>query len=150
MKTARTVFALVTVLLCAMSLLRAATHVTVPGTADPFLAGLPDGSTAKGGDKAPAQSPVLVPLTGVNGGDQITFSATGSTSVSGPPSDTGTLDGDSFFYSGPENGISGCNYPINALVGVFLDNNPPLPPRRRPIWILQIKPAFREERITRN
>ncbi len=48
-------------------------RVIVPGTANPFLAGLPAGSTAKGGDTAPAQSPVLVPLTDISGGNQITF-----------------------------------------------------------------------------
>ena len=34
--------------------------VTVPGTGDPYLAGMPAGSTASGGDTAPADSPALV------------------------------------------------------------------------------------------
>ena len=34
--------------------------VTVPGTSDPWLAGMPAGSTASSGDIAPAESPVEV------------------------------------------------------------------------------------------
>jgi len=35
--------------------------ITVPATADPWLAGMPNGTTADGGDVAPAESPVLIP-----------------------------------------------------------------------------------------
>src|SRR5437867_3772803 len=37
-----------------------AVTISVPGTADLWLAGMPDGSTASFGDSAPGQSPVLV------------------------------------------------------------------------------------------
>ncbi len=103
--------------------------ITVPGTADPYLAGLPDGATAKGGDTAPAQSPVLVQLIDFNPGDQLIFSATGATSFTqSPPPADGTPDGSSFFSSEAENNISGCNYPLNALIGVFLNHKPPVTP----------------------
>src|SRR5262249_4020262 len=52
--------------------------VLVPGTSDPWLAGMPDGSTASMGDVAPAQSPALVPDLAVNAGDVLTFTAAGS------------------------------------------------------------------------
>jgi hypothetical protein len=50
----------------------------VPAVSDPWLAGMPDGSTASIDDVAPAQSPALVPDLAVNGGDVLTFTAAGS------------------------------------------------------------------------
>jgi hypothetical protein len=35
-------------------------NIVVPGTSDPWLAGMPDGTMASGSDVAPAQSPILV------------------------------------------------------------------------------------------
>jgi hypothetical protein len=52
--------------------------VLVPATSDPWLAGMPDGSTASEDDVAPAQSPALVPDLAVNGGDVLTFTGKGS------------------------------------------------------------------------
>lgn len=97
-------------------------HVDVPGTADPFLAGMPDGSTAKG-DTAPQESPIQVPLQ-FHANDVVTFAATGSTNYGGGAG-TDPTDGFGFYYSGPENGISGCNYPLDALVGVFVEADAP-------------------------
>ena len=98
---------------------------TVPGTANPFLAGMPAGTTCCGGDSAPVNSPVLIPGLTLNGGDVLTFTnVTGS--ISNTPSASGsTPDGLSFFSSGPTNGIGGYVAPIDALVGVFLDNTLP-------------------------
>ncbi|MCE5242615.1 MAG: PEP-CTERM sorting domain-containing protein [Syntrophobacteraceae bacterium] len=103
--------------------------VTVPGTSDPWLAGMPDGSTAsKGGgepyDVAPAQSPQLVPITG---GTMLQWSATGRV---GHPGDAAGPDGaltiSPFTHStGAENGISNITSPINALLGVFLGPSQP-------------------------
>jgi hypothetical protein len=50
----------------------------VPGISDPWLAGMPDGSTASVDDVAPAQSPALVPDLAVQAGDVLTFTAAGS------------------------------------------------------------------------
>jgi hypothetical protein len=47
--------------------------VSVPGSSDPFLAGMADGSTCCGGDSAPAQSPVYAGA--VTAGSTITFTA---------------------------------------------------------------------------
>ena len=55
--------------------------VDVPGTADPWLAGMPSGATASGGDVAPTQSPVLVSALTVSAGARLSFSATGGTSL---------------------------------------------------------------------
>jgi hypothetical protein len=52
--------------------------VLVPAVSDPWLAGMPDGSTASVDDVAPAQSPALVPDLAVNAGDVLTFTGKGS------------------------------------------------------------------------
>lgn len=98
----------------------------VPGTADPYLAGMPNGTACCGGDTAPAESPVLTPGLVLTPSAVVTFSVTGSMNVGGgTPSDP--PDGGSFYGNGAgaNNGIAAANIPLDALVGVFLDNNPP-------------------------
>jgi hypothetical protein len=100
-----------------------AVTLVVPGTSNPYLAGMPNGSTASG-DVAPGQSPVLVTGLPIVAGSNVSFSATGAVSnVGGVPA--GTPDGSSPFSRLAENGISGLNLPLNSLLGVFLDNNLP-------------------------
>jgi hypothetical protein len=106
-------------------------NITVPGTANPWLA---DAASASG-DTAPAESPVVVQLVDFKAGDEITFSATGSVSYAGftptdpPDGDNGTYRSQYHLYDstngGPENGIAGLNAPADALVGVFLTNSAP-------------------------
>ncbi len=106
------------------------TTVTVQGYMNPWLAGMPDGSTAKG-DVAPAQSPILA-ITGFMTGTAIHFATTstcgfaysgGCGPYSGPANSAdGDLGGG---YSDIANGMSGITAPWNALVGVFLDNSEP-------------------------
>ncbi len=105
--------------------------VNVPGTSDMWLAGMPDG-TRSSGDVAPTHSPVLI--NGLDLGEgYLTFSnVTGGTSNSpGCVPATGfkcTIpDGGTFFTHAPGavNGMSNVRAPINALMGVFLDNNQP-------------------------
>ena len=100
--------------------------VVVVGPADPWLAGLPNGS-ADGADVAPAESPAQYPAN-VTGGDIFTFSSTGTTAY-GPATgffdalgDVSTIFGRTY---GDANGISLLTAPISSLVGVFLDNNDP-------------------------
>ena len=103
-----------------------AVNVTVPGTSNAWLAGMPNGSTASFGDVAPAQSPVQVLGLSLISGQTLNFSASGGVSndpsffLDGP-------DGGSFLshLTGSENGISDIIAPINALIGVFLDNSQP-------------------------
>ncbi|MGD1277195.1 MAG: PEP-CTERM sorting domain-containing protein [Tepidisphaeraceae bacterium] len=118
--------------------------IVVPGTSDPYLAGMPDGSTASYDDVAPAQSPVLVPSWVPQAGDVITFSnVTGLVNYDGdtpndppdgaPNSILGHLDGNPGDSPQPENGIADMYAPIDSLVGVFLgsgrpDTGDPTPP----------------------
>ncbi|MGH7434928.1 MAG: hypothetical protein ACRENE_04575 [Polyangiaceae bacterium] len=100
--------------------------VTVPGTADIWLAGQPDGSSltdvSSGNtqDVAPANSPVEVP---VFAGTTLTFAATGATSYTGgfcygPSPDGGCIIA---INDGPANGIGAAKgIPADALVGVFV------------------------------
>ena len=94
----------------------------VVGSSDPWLAGMPDGSTASGSDIAPDHSPVLVEDLDFIPGTTMTFSATGWSSFAGVNADNQTPDGTTptTHGSGAENGISDYKVPIDALVGVFL------------------------------
>ena len=112
--------------------------MTVPGAANPWLAGMPDGSIAGDGyDTAPAESPILVSGISITGGTTLTFSATGNVSHGffdpqghGPDGDFSSITSRT---PGPENGIGDIYSPYNVR-GVFLDNNapnllpPPVPP----------------------
>jgi hypothetical protein len=115
-----------------------AVSFSVPGTANPYLAGMPDGSTAPP-DQAPYQSPVEVTGLNLAAGGTLTFTgATGG--VSNTPTCDGTncssIDGNVYngvlFYDHGEdaqNGMSDIKAPINSLVGVFLtDSRPDLTP----------------------
>lgn len=110
---------------------RADVIVVVPGTADPWLAGMPNGSTASGGDVAPAQSPVGVVGLGFVGGSLLTFASTGSTDhcdlggcgLAGAEGDSG--EGIATHTAGAQNGLSNIDSPIDALLGVFLDASQP-------------------------
>lgn len=101
---------------------------TVPGTSDPYLAGMPDGSSASlgdgVGDYAPGQSPVLASGLSVAGGDSFTWSAAGTVGYGPDLSQDGGPDGISDYFtthgSGAQNGISDINVNVDALLGVFL------------------------------
>jgi len=109
--------------------------VIVPGTSDPWLAGMPPGSVASVTDVAPSQSPVQAIGLAIVPGTPLKFSASGlvSNGICGPPfcpffgPDGGTKPDEFplFHGTGPENGISDLGSPINALVGVFLGANAP-------------------------
>lgn len=117
------------VIMAVVALPLTAAATTVPGTSDPWLAGMPNGSTASFGDVAPGQSPVL--YGAVTPGATLTFTVTGSVDNAGNPPSL-TPDGGVFQWhlfdstnGGPENGIAGANIPINSLVGVFLSSTKP-------------------------
>jgi hypothetical protein len=104
--------------------------IVVPSTVDLWLAGQPDGASlvyaGYATDVAPTNSPVEVPVVG---GSTLTFAATGSTSYTGgicfaPSPDGGcTLTPTS---TSPTNGLSDLAAPLNALIGVFLDDRVPV------------------------
>ena len=106
-------------------------QITVPGTSNPWLAGMPNGTTTPGGDSVPAESPVLVTGITITGGAAYTFSASGGVSVdprlnlyplSGP--DGEAIDPASNI-NGAENGIANITVPLDALIGVFLGSTQP-------------------------
>lgn len=103
-----------------------AVQVTVRGTSDPWLAGMPPGSGASVNDHAPAQSPLEIRGIDIYRGSYLTFSnVTGG--VSFTPRCCGSIEGGGFasHYPGSENGLSNLTAPINSLVGVFLNDRQP-------------------------
>ncbi len=104
----------------------ATVSASVPGTSDPWLAGMPDGSTASGGDTAPGQSPVFLDGMTLYAGTPISFQVTGSVSFNSTPSND-PPDGSGFGSHGigAENGIANITAPSNSLIAVFLDDDQP-------------------------
>ena len=105
-----------------------AISVTVPGTADPWLAGMPEGSRASTTDIAPDQSPVEVLGLPLIPGYFLTFTATGAVK-NGPIKPLYGPDGNDTWilshFAGAENGISDVTAPIDALLGVLLGPDQP-------------------------
>jgi Flp pilus assembly protein TadG len=115
----------------------AATSVTAVANSkgNPWLAGMPAGSTGNSYDTAPANSPTLVnsSLT-LAAGAALHFSFSGSASYK-PTAVANGADGDltrmiyncwyDGFSVGRENGKSNLTAPIGAVVGVFLDDTQP-------------------------
>jgi hypothetical protein len=107
---------------------------TVPGTADAWLAGMPDGTTASAGpngnlfDTAPADSPVLVSGLNLNPGQILNFSASGavnfdpSVAKNGPNGDLSLI---APHVQGAQNGIADITAPVTSLIGVFVGANQP-------------------------
>ncbi|HEX8916732.1 MAG TPA: Tad domain-containing protein [Humisphaera sp.] len=108
---------------------------TVSGQSDPWLAGMPAGSTASYNDTAPAQSPQAIPLPAGSTGYLTFTSVTGAVDhgTSGATGPEGKLSQDYTHGAdspgGPtpaaENGIGDITAPIGGLIGVFLDDNAP-------------------------
>lgn len=92
--------------------------ISVSGQSNPYLAGMPNGSTAAYGDRAPQQAPAQVSGLLLTPGLPVYFSATGSVSYNGAVFNG--PDGGVVFSRGAENGIAGYTLTANALVGVFL------------------------------
>jgi hypothetical protein len=109
---------------CFVSLLAGGAEVlgvNVPGSADPWLAGMPDGSMASSVDVAPAQSPVEVLGLPIVPETSLRFFATGL-SAYGPTKPLTGPDGSgtSHHAAAAENGISDVGTHTSSLLGVFL------------------------------
>lgn len=103
----------------------AAQAITVLGTSDFKLAGMPDGASASSGDVAPGQSPVLA-LEGLVAGSRLAFHVSTIEPVGNCSGCTvPTPDGGGAYGTPSENGIAGLVAPINSLVGVFLGSDVP-------------------------
>lgn len=98
---------------------------TVPGTSNPWLAGMPDGSP-EGPDRAPDHSPVLATGLTLVPGSVLTFSARGCSSFN-PGGCNWTPDARTSGVTtrANPNGIGGITANSNALIGVFLDDQQP-------------------------
>ena len=105
--------------------------VVVSGSTDPYLAGMPVGSTASVSDVAPDESPILVPGVLPAAGSPITFtnvsgsvSNTGGTPTDPPDGSPGAflqhLDQSPGSPVNPENGIADLIAPVDSLLGIFL------------------------------
>lgn len=106
-------------------------QITVPATSDPWLAGMPNGTTSAPGDSAPAESPTLVTGVAITGGVNLYFSASGGVSVdprlnlyplTGP---VGWISDPTAHANGTENDIANVTVPLEALIGVFLGPTQP-------------------------
>ena len=114
---------------------QAQTVITVPGKANPWLGGMPTGSTASKCvdspvDIAPAQSPFEVTTIRLSPGQNLIFSASGAVSHDAssavpliPPDGNGAVV--IRHGGGAENGIADLVAPLDSLVGVFLGPNAP-------------------------
>ena len=121
-------FVTIASLAAGLTLSGAAQALTVSSLTDIWLAGQPSGSTLTGffgTDTAPGNSPVQIAAVG---GQTLTFTASGSTSVDGAcfaGPDGGCYADELPFGTGPVNGIGSYQGPSNALYGVFLDASIP-------------------------
>lgn len=119
--------------------------VAVPGSANPWLAGMPDGATSSG-DTAPAQSPIFIDLTQLGPGNYLTFTALGATDNGGglefgPDGDDSNWVIDHAY--GVENGIANSSLPFLSLTGVFLDDSQPdLSPSPTPLDYTSLTTSF--------
>jgi len=111
---------------------------TVQATYDPWLSGMPSGSTASYDDTAPGESPV--PITVIPGSTLTVVTAVTGTVRHAPTTPWDPAGGDtSQIYwhmkdpptgsvasgQGTQNNIGDILTPIDSLLGVFLDNNQP-------------------------
>lgn len=122
--------------LCLLAVTAHASSTNVPGMANPWLAGMPDGSVIifeNTTDTAPAQSPTLVSGLSLASG-AVRFSDASGGVHNGPlcpgtcfGPDGRTFQGNDFVKhdGGAVNGIAGVWAPMNALMGVFLDDTQP-------------------------
>ncbi len=108
---------------------------SIPGTASPFLAGMPNGSVSSlnnphnSPDHAPSQSPVAINGISLIAGSHITFDTINGNVSHDPTLATYSPDGDladiGHNTNGAENGIADAVAPINALMGIFLSDEQP-------------------------
>jgi Flp pilus assembly protein TadG len=110
------------------------TTITAYAKGNPWLAGMPAGTTANDYDAAPNDTPTLVTGLTLFGGGSLNFDFSGgasylpSTSANGPDGDNSFILYNHIytgFDSGREHGMSNLTSPITAVVGVFLDDGQP-------------------------
>lgn len=99
--------------------------VAVPGTADPWLAGMPDGTSAS--DSAPLESPPQVVGISIVPRTALTFRVAGTVTNDFSIGDPHPADGygSTPHNAGAQNGIGDIVTPFVSLVGVFLGADQP-------------------------
>lgn len=103
----------------------------VPGTANIWLAGVANDTTASNGQDTLANAhPYLVQNVNLATNHLLTFNASGTVTndpakPNGTGPDGGPYNGVRFYLHASENGLAKLTAPINSLVGVFLDGNVP-------------------------
>jgi Flp pilus assembly protein TadG len=112
----------------------ASTSITAQARGNPWLAGMPAGTTANDFDIAGPDSPTLVSGLSILAGGKLNFIFSGSASYL-PNTSANGPDGDNSFIlynhiwtgynGGREHGMSNLTAPITAVVGVFLTDNQP-------------------------
>lgn len=97
----------------------------VLGSANPWLAGMADGSAASGSDRAPQQSPFQVVEVAVQPGETLIISGRGG--VSSADGTVSLPDGTLEFvqHGSAENGLANLFAPQDSLIGLFLANPSP-------------------------
>jgi hypothetical protein len=114
------------------------TLINVPGKANPWLAGMPNGTTANFTnqgwvDQAPSNSPILASGLNITAGAVLNLTFTGSVSYY-PGTQPFNPDGDPSwiidnYYAtangNAEHGIANINAPLTSVIGVFLDDTQP-------------------------
>lgn len=105
--------------------------IDIPATSCPWLAGMPNGTKISGagnGVSAPTHSPVQVQGITVAAGQKLKFRNTTGTTGDTSSGNTYGLDGDptrTTIKQASVNGINSTTAPLNALVGIFLNDNAP-------------------------
>jgi hypothetical protein len=102
--------------------------LTVPGTANPWLAGMTNGFSESGGDRTPENSPVL--FTAFSPGSELRFNVPDTDRAGFDAGSESGPDGTAGFFvpHGAELGVGEIrNSPANALLGVFLCDEVLLP-----------------------
>jgi hypothetical protein len=114
---------------CIAAYLTTPAPTRVTNKSNPWLSGMPNGTTANSYDSAPSASPTLLVSGGLTDGAELTFEATGTTSnqegVEQAYAPDGNLNWIIHNYPGNEHGIADLKAPISSLIGVFLDDNQP-------------------------
>ncbi len=104
------------------------TTINVAGGANPWLAGMPNGTAGNWYDTAPANSPGQATGLNITAGNVLQFKFTGAVSYYpgtqpfDPDGNPGWLIDDYYAtqHAGAENGIAGLKSPLTCTVGVFL------------------------------
>ena len=105
--------------------------INVPGKGNPWLAGMPSGTTANGYDAAPNCSPTQATGLNLAAGAVLNLGFTGAVSYYpgtqpfDPDGNPGWIINNYVAAGASEHGIADLKAPLTSVVGVFLNDNQP-------------------------